>query len=305
MANEIVNMSDMFGGGDLAEAMGFGDMTAAGGSENNLPVLYQLYKAQKGEMDVNGKKMTVETVPGGAYKLRLSDGTEIFSETPTIRIFMQRFYYQRYEKFAVPVEDKDGRMFRTTMSISLSKGDLKDNYGTFNCGRPGGYIKDYESLGGPLRDIVKNTKRVMAVFGTVTLTNATDVNGNPVEGYDKPQPFVLHVKNRYSYKAMETVVKTILKGNELPVQREVLLSGASEALPNGELNHFIVAKPATTVGITPADQELMRDFIYYVEFHNKTISDLWTKANNRDMPEAERDFVDQFVNVDINSEDAA
>lgn len=304
MVNDLTTMNDVFGSVDLAEAMGFGDMSSTGGSENMLPVLYQLYKAQKGTIDVNGKSMVVETVSGGAYKLRLPDGTEVFSEKPIIRIFMQRFYYQRYEKFAVPTEDKEGRMFRTTMTLSLSKGDLKDNYGTFNCGRPGGYIKDYDSLGGPLKEIVKQTKRVMAVFGTVQLVAPTDANGNAVEGYDDPQPFVLHVKNRYSYKAMETAIKAILKGDMLPVQRKVVLSGDSEALPNGELNHFIVATPAETVNVTQEDQQLMRDFIDYVEHHNKIISDLWAKAHASDMDEDERDFVNQFVNVNVD-EDAA
>lgn len=299
MVNDLTTMNDVFGSVDLAEAMGFGDMSNTGGSENMLPVLYQLYKAQKGTIDVNGKSMVVETVAGGAYKLRLPDGTEVFSEKPVIRIFMQRFYYQRYEKFAVPTEEKEGRMFRTTMALSLSKGDLKDNYGTFNCGRPGGYIKDYDSLAGPLREIVKQTKRVMAVFGTVQLVAPTDANGNAVEGYDDPQPFVLHIKNRYSYKAMETAVKAILKGNMLPVQRKVVLSGDSEPLPNGELNHFIVATPAETVDVTQEDQQLMRDFIDYVEHHNKTISELWAKVHASDMDEDERDFVDQFVNVDV------
>ena len=307
MVNDMTTMNDVFGGADLAEAMGFGDMANSGGSnESSLPVLSQLYKAQKGVMDVRGKSMTVETVAGGAYKLRLADGTEVFSEKPTIRIFMQRFYYQRYEKFAVPTEDREGRMFRTTMALSLSKGDLKDNYGTFNCGRPGGYIKDYDSLGGPLRDIVKQTKRVMAVFGTVVMTDATDANGNPIDGFSEPQPFVLHVKNRYSYKAMETVVKAILKGNMLPVQRNVVMSGDSEPLPNGELNHFIVATPDSTVDVSQEDQQLMRDFIAYVEHHNKVISDMWAKATAATMDGPERDLIDQFVNVDTSAdEDAA
>lgn len=296
MSNDIALISETFGdiGGDLAEAMGFGSATQS--QQDNMPVLSQLYKALKGEMEVRGKKMNVETIPGGAYSLKINDETTYYSETVTVRIFMQRFFYQRYEKFEVPVEEKDGRMFRTTMAKGLNVGDLKDNYGTFNCGRPGGFIKDYDTLSGALRDIVKNTKRVMAVFGLVKLNNPTDKDGNPIE-VDEWSPFMYHVKNRDSYKAMENAAKTIIKRNRLPIQYEVMLASDSRPLPNGELNFFIKATPTNAVDMAPEDADLMRDFIAYIEEYNRMIATMWDKVHRNDIDDDTRDIVDQFVDI--------
>ncbi len=307
MSTEIATLNDAFGdmGMDLAAAMGFGDISNS--SYTTLPQLSQLYKALKGEMEVKGRKMTVETIPGGYYKYETADGKQYFSDTITVRIFMQRFFWQRYEKFPVAVDDKQGRMFVTTMATSLNNGDLKDNYGGFNCGRPGGYIKDYKSLTGKLQDIVKNTKRVMAVFGVVKLNNPTDANGTPVEMDDGWLPFLMNVKNRYSVKAIEDGIKVIMKNNRLPIQYLAEFSANSEPLPNGENNYFVVMKPLEAVQLHEGDQQLMRDFVEYVEEKNKGILNMWSRSHSKDMSDDDKAFIENFIDItgDTLEEEAA
>lgn len=307
MSTEIATLNDAFGdmGMDLAAAMGFGDISNS--SYTTLPQLSQLYKALKGEMEVKGRKMTVETIPGGYYKYETADGKQYFSDTITVRIFMQRFFWQRYEKFPVAVDDKQGRMFITTMATSLNNGDLKDNYGGFNCGRPGGYIKDYKSLTGKLQDIVKNTKRVMAVFGLVKLNNPTDANGTPVEMDDEWLPFLMNVKNRYSVKAIEDGIKVIMKNNRLPIQYLAEFSANFEVLPNGENNYFVVMKPLEAVQLHEGDQQLMRDFVEYVEEKNKNILNMWSRSHSKDMSDDDKAFIENFIDIggDAIEEEAA
>ena len=296
MSTEIATLNDAFGdmGLDLAEAMGFGNIFTA--SYSTLPQLSQLYKALKGEMEVKGRKMTVETIPGGYYKYEDADGNVAYSDTVTVRIFMQRFFWQRYEKFAMPVDDKQGRMYITTMATNINKGDLKDNYGGWNCGRPGGFIKDYKTLSGPLQDIVKQTKRVMAVFGLVKLNNPTDANGNAVE-LEGWQPFVINVKNRLSFKAIEDGVKLIMKNNRLPIQYTAEWGHSFEPLPNGENNYFVTMKPLEAVQLDAGDQQLMRDFVDYVENKNRSILTMWDRAHSNDMSQEDKDFIENFINV--------
>lgn len=307
MSTEIATLNDAFGelGTDLAAAMGFGDISST--KYATLPQLSQLYKALKGEMEVKGRKMTVETIPGGYYKYETADGKVYYSDTVTVRIFMQRFFWQRYEKFATPIEDKQGRMFMTTMATSLNNGDLKDNYGGWNCGRPGGYIKDYKSLSGPLQDIVKNTKRVMAVFGVVKLNNPTDANGNAVE-LEGWQPFLLNVKNRYSLKNIEEGIKSVMKNNRLPIQYTAEWGSAFEPLPNGENNYFVTMKLLEAVQLDAGDQQLMRDFVDYVEERNRGILKMWDRAHSKDMLDDDKAFIDGFINIggsDIEEAEAA
>ena len=58
------------------------------------------------------------------------------------------------------------RMLRTVMATSLN-GDLKDNYGGFNCGRPSGYVKDFNSLPQETQDLMRSTDRFKVIFGLV------------------------------------------------------------------------------------------------------------------------------------------
>lgn len=301
MSNQIALLGDLGFGGDLADALGFNVGSAP---QSSLPELKQLYKAVKGEMEHKGKKMTVETVAGGSYSLTLGDGRTIYSDTATVRIFMQRYQYQRYEKFAVPVDNKDGKMFRTVMGKSFNDGDLKDNYGGFNCGRPGGYIKEYDTLSGPLRDIVKNTKRVMVVFGLVSLDNPVDENGNTVD-FAGEQPFFMRIKNAKSYKNVDNVAKAVAKQNRLPIQYQVKFAGDHELLPNGEPNHFIMASPIAPVDITATDQQTVRDFMEWIEYQNKSILSLWDAAHRNDVSDEDRALLDQFITIDTGEEEAA
>jgi len=296
MSNDIALLNDTFDAGtDLAAMLGFA--TGGGGEQQStLAELKQLYKAVKGEMEHKGKKMTVETVAGGNYSLTTADGKTVYSDTVTVRIFMQRYQYQRFEKYAAPIEGKDGKMFRSVMATSLNNGDLKDNYGGFNCGRPGGYIKDYDSLAGPLRDIVKNTKRVLLVFGFVTLDNPVDENGNAVE-FAGPTPFFMRIKNSKSYKNVEGVAKALAKLNRLPIQYNVQFSSDNVPLPNGELNHFITASPLSPVDLTTEDQQAVKDFLSWVEYQNAMILKLWSAAHEDDITEEQKELLQSMINI--------
>lgn len=301
MSTDIALLTETLGPGtDLAALLGFNQSQ---GAQSTLPELKQLYKAEKGEVEFNGKKMVVESIPGGSYALTTADGNTIYSDTVTVRIFMQRYQYQRYEKFPAPVDGKEGKMYRTILATSFNVGDLKDNYGGFNCGRPGGYIKDYDQLQGPLRDIVKNTKRVMVAFGLVTLDNPTDRDGNALPPMEAPSPFFMRIKNSSSYKAIDGITKAVGKLNRMPIQYNVTLKGDSVPLPNGELNHFIKAELKAPVDLTADDQQLVKDFLDWASFQNDMITKMWDAAHSNDVSEEDRKLLDQFMNVEDNSMD--
>ncbi len=296
MSNDIALLNDTFDAGtDLAAMLGF-NAGSGGGQQSTLAELKQLYKAVKGEMEHKGKKMTVETVAGGNYSLTTADDRTIYSDTVTVRIFMQRYQYQRFEKFAAPIEGKDGKMYRSVMATALGNSELKDNYGGFNCGRPGGYIKDYDQLAGSLRDIVKNTKRVLLVFGYVTLDNPVDANGNAVE-FEGATPFFMRIKNSKSYKAVEGITKALAKQNRLPIQYNVQLGSDSVPLPNGELNFFVTATPLQAVDLTAEDSAAVKDFLAWIEFQNSMILKLWSAAHEDDITDEQKELLHQMIDI--------
>ena len=69
---------------------------------------------------------------------------------------------------------------KTVMGDNLNT-DMKDNDGGFNCGKPSGWIEDFNSLPDSMKELIRSIKRVRALFGTVDMVNPTDAQGNPVE----------------------------------------------------------------------------------------------------------------------------
>ena len=126
-----------------------------------------------GEVEVKGKKTQAALVNGGVYKLDdLENDTSYYSDTVTIRPYIQRFMYKKYVK----PDNENGFYVKTVMSEGLNN-DLKDNMGGFNCGKPAGFIKDYNALPEKTKQIIKGIKRVRAIFGTVVLNNPVDARG--------------------------------------------------------------------------------------------------------------------------------
>ena len=182
---------------DLAELMGMSNVPAK--STSALAEIKQVHQNVMGTKQVDGETMEVAIVKAGAYSVTFPDDTVYYSDTITIRPFMQRFQFQRYDKNYQKPDGGEGRMLRTVMATSLN-GDLKDNYGGFNCGRPSGYVKDFSSLPQETQDLMRATDRFKVIFGLCTLDKAKDANGKPVDV--KEFPFLMRIKNRDSFKAM-------------------------------------------------------------------------------------------------------
>jgi hypothetical protein len=80
-----------------------------------------------GRSEVNGKMVNVEVVSGGTYKIDIPDGPTYYSDTATIRPYMQRFMHKR---FIMKTADSPNRYVKTVMADNLNI-DLKDNDGGF------------------------------------------------------------------------------------------------------------------------------------------------------------------------------
>ena len=185
----------------MAKAMGI----AIGNSStvkkaNNLNRLRIWHSPVMGKAEVNGKTKNVEVVDGGTYRLEVLEhdtSTYYYAKTATVRPYMQRYMYRRY---IANTNAKDGEpkgvFHRTIMSDSLSV-DLKDNQGTFNCGKPTGFVEDFKSLPTDMQDLIRQIKRVRVVFGTIKLDNPLDEKGKEV--VIDEMPFIWEIDNKDAY----------------------------------------------------------------------------------------------------------
>ena len=120
----------------MAQAMGMGaDVSQQSSKASTLARLRINHSPIMGEQDMGGKKVKLEVVSGGTYKLEIPDGDTYYAESVQIRPFLQRFMHK---KFIKGNDSTPNRYIKTVMANDLN-GDMKDNDGGFNCGKPAGF----------------------------------------------------------------------------------------------------------------------------------------------------------------------
>ena len=279
---------------DLAELMGMSNAPAK--STSALAEIKLVHQNVMGTKEVDGETMEVAIVKSGAFSVTFPDDTIYYSDKVTVRPFMQRFQFQRYDKHYQKPDGGEGRMLRTVMATSLN-GDLKDNYGGFNCGRPSGYVKDFNSLPQEPQDLMRATDRFKVIFGLCTLNKAKDANGKPVDV--KEFPFLMRIKNRDSFKAMTDMFNQIQRKNRLPIQHLLHLGTEVKSIPSGAT--YAVLKPTLgkVVEITTDDQEVLNNFVEWVEAMNSITISKWEEHRRpEELSDQEDEIASNIVEIE-------
>lgn len=290
---------------EMAKAMGIsGEAQKSSKSKSTLARLKISHSPVMGMAEVNKKKVNVEVVEGGTYKLELPDTEQTYySSEISIRPYMQRFMYKRFVK---GVGDTKNAFVKTVMADTLNI-DLKDTSGKFNCGKPAGYIEDFKALPEDMQNLIRQIKRVRVVFGTVQMTDPVDDQGEPAEIGEVP--FIWEVDNREAFKTIGGPFQTLFQNKRLPVQHRIVAKTVERKLPNGN-SYFVpdvdlnLSKPLT---IEESDQTMFADFLEWIENYNEYIISSWTEQSREgdelnsawDLPDEQaQDIVEEFVNIE-------
>jgi hypothetical protein len=281
---------------DMAKLMGMSADTEQAPKVSTLARLRISHTPIMGESEVNGKKVKMEVVEGGTYKLEIPDGPTYYASKATIRPYVQRFMYKR---FVMGNDKTPNRYIKTVMADNLNI-DLKDNDGGFNCGKPAGYIQDFKALPEKTQDLIRQIKRVRAVFGTVELVDPVDASGNPVEVAE--MPFIYEVENRDAFKTIGGVFTKLGKMRRLPPMHYVTLTTSEQSLPNG--NSFYLPEVQldlqNTLDLDDDAQETLGNFLAWITNYNEYITNAWDE-NAHKHEDVDTATVDDFI--DISEED--
>ena len=278
----------------MAKAMGMSVDTSAKEKTSTLARLRINHNPIMGEADVNGKKVKMEVVGAGTYKLDIPDGPTYYTESAVIRPFIQRFMYKR---FIMGNDKAPNRYIKTVMGDNLNT-DMKDNDGGFNCGKPAGYIQDFKALPEKTQDLIRQIKRVRVLFGTVELVNAVDEQGNAVDV--EPTAFIWEIENRDAFKTVGDVFNKLGKMRRLPVQHTILAGTQERKLPNGNSFYLPVAEldMTKTLDMDNGTQENLANFLGWVANYNQYILNAWDE-NAHKSEDIDTDMVEDFVDVDM------
>jgi len=286
MNTELAIQNDL--GMSLAEAVG---VTPQSGGERKtaaLPRVNLMHTGIMGEIDVNGKSIKTEVVPSGSYKITRGEGDVVYATSPTVRIFAIRQQWSKWDA-------KEEMMMKTVMSSDL-KGDLKDNVGTFNLGRPSGYIEDWDSVPEKTKDLIRSIKRKKILFGELSATGVTDEAGNVVDAITNI-PFSFEVPPS-SIKSLDSAVNALGRKNILPIQCTLKLGANLVNSNTGNSFAVMTLDTGDKVELKPDDQETLHNFLAYITTQNEYILNEWAEKNKDTISDDDAAIVAEFVNVE-------
>lgn len=280
-------------GRSIAEMMGLSK--GSSGKRSMLARFSQIHSPLKGDMEINGKAVRVDVVPAGAYKLLQSDDKVAYAVSPKIRIYAQRMQWTRWDS-------NENTMVKTVLVNNLT-GDLKDNTGGFNAGRPSGYVEDFKSLPKATQELMRNTKRTKVVFGTVVMQGATDEQGNAIEDAsitEQEIPFVLDVKSRGSITAVDDIMKSIDRKNSLPLQYFLNMGAEMHSMPNGSEYATFDITLGNKVDLVEADKDILDGFMEWISGMNNYINDTHNeKSGSSGLSATEESIINDIIDVEV------
>jgi hypothetical protein len=237
-------------------------------------------------------------VKAGQYKMEIPDGETYYASSVKVRPYMQRFMYKRFVKGSGNVPN---RYVKTVMADTLTI-DLKDNDGGFNCGKPAGYIQDFQGLPKNTQELIRQIKRVRVVLGTVELIGATDSNGNEVNVPETA--FIWEIENRDAFKEVGNVFAKLNKMKRLPVQYIITANTDERKLPNG--NSFFLPMVSldvtNTVEVTQEDQDKFSDFMSWVSNYNEYIINAYAEKASPHDDEDDAAITDGMIDIELEEE---
>jgi len=280
-------------GRSIAEMMGLSK--GSSGKRSMLARFSQIHSPLKGDMEINGKAVRVDVVPAGAYKLLQSDDKVAYAVSPKIRIYAQRMQWTRWDS-------NETIMIKTVLVNNLT-GDLKDNTGGFNAGRPSGYVEDFKSLPKSTQELMRNVKRTKVVFGTVVMQGATDEQGNAIEDAsitEQEIPFVLDVKSRGSITAVDDIMKSIDRKNSLPLQYFLNMGAEMHSMPNGSEYATFDITLGDKVDLVEADKDILDGFMEWISGMNNYINDTHNeKSGSSGLSATEESIINDIIDVEV------
>jgi hypothetical protein len=282
----------------MAKAMGLAGESSDSKS-SNLARLKLQHKNIMGEKEVGDEIEEVVKIKAGSYKLDVPDDTAYYAKEVTIRPFMQRFMYKRFVKNTNAKQGEPLGIFHKTIMADNLNIDLKDNQGTFNCGKPSGYIKDFASLPADMQNLIKQIKRVRVLFGLITMKDMkTETEGKLTEVKDIP--FIWEIDNREAFKIVGKPFATLSTMRKLPVQHNITALGDPRALPSGDKFYVpkVMLDTTNTITLSDKDQTTFTDFVSWIENYNTYIMNMWDEKVNSTMSTEDENTVDQFVQID-------
>jgi hypothetical protein len=222
------------------------------------------------------------------FKIKKGD-EQFLARNLDVRFFVER---QRWQKW-----DSSINMFQRSVMANNLNMDLKDTQGTFNLGRPSGYIKDFNALPKDQQDFIRSVNRYKVFMGMAVFKDAFVKGGDPVLEHNGEVPFVYDVKNRESLQSIDGTIGKLMSKRISPVENLVTLTPEERTMPNGTKFAVVSATLGATVGFSDWDNDVLQNFMDYIERSNEYILRKWEEQNVERISDEDSAIVANIVDV--------
>lgn len=226
-------------------------------------------------------------IPEGTVRVDHPQYGVVYADTSWIRVFQQRFFYQRYDENAIyqTKEGKDirGRYVNRSVFVRNPYDEALDEQGTINCGKK--KIDDWDKASDADKEWWRGSKRYRILFGLLRVTDAIK-EGNGEKISFENLPVIYQIGSKDTFRNFGNILSELLRNKKLPYTHE--LKFAMEYKQTPAISWYVVNPTIETETFKLSDEDIGTNKVFneFILTHNETVRQKASEASKQ-LDEAE------------------
>jgi len=252
-------------------------------------------------LSINNKtrSATGSSIPDGTVKIDHPKYGVVYAENAWIRVFQQRFFYQRYDENAIfqTKEGKDmrGRYVNRSIFVRNLYDDALDELGTMNCGKT--KIEDWDKASDDEKAWWRGSKKYRVLFGLLRVENAVKEGNGEKVSFDN-LPVLYQIGSKDTFKQFGNALSEMAKNKIAPYSRELKFEMEYKSTP--AISWYIVNPTIEKDSIELSEEDIGTNKVFneYILTHNDMVRQKASEASKK-INDAEVVLdAEEFINVD-------
>jgi len=253
-------------------------------------------------LSINNKtrSATGSSIPDGTVKIDHPKYGIVYAEQAWIRVFQQRFFYQRYDENAIfqTKEGKDmrGRYVNRSVFVRNPYDDALDELGTMNCGKT--KIEDWDKASDDEKAWWRGSKRYRVLFGFLRVEDAVKEGNGEKVSFDN-FPVMYQIGSKDTFKQFGNALSQMARDKIAPYSRELKFEMEYKQTP--AISWYIVNPTIEKEPLELTEDDLATNKVFneYILSHSEMVRQKASEASKK-MNDAEVVLdAEEFINVDV------
>jgi len=253
-------------------------------------------------ISINNKtrSATGSSIPDGTVRLDHPTYGVVYAEKAWIRVFQQRFFYQRYDENAIfqNKEGKDmrGRYVNRSVFVRNPYDDALDELGTINCGKT--KIENWDKATDDEKAWWRGSKKYRVLFGLLRVKDAVKEGNGEKVSFDN-FPVMYQIGSKDTFKSFGNTLSELAKNKILPYNRELKFEMEYKQTP--AISWYVVNPTIEKEPFELTEEDLKTNNVFneYILSHSETVrqkaSEASKKINDAEVVLDSEEFIEVVV----------